>query len=80
MTEACFDRCIDDLNSRKLNETEESCIEGCASKFVKFNHRMMATFVEANSLIVNKRIKDVEDAQKLLDEANKKTQEVAVSV
>ncbi|XP_044749854.1 mitochondrial import inner membrane translocase subunit Tim10 B [Coccinella septempunctata] len=63
MTETCFSKCVDNINSRKLDPNEIDCIEDCSSKFIKFNHRLMGTFMEAQSIIVNQRIKDVEEQQ-----------------
>lgn len=70
MTETCFSKCIDNINSRKLDPNEILCIEDCSSKFIKFNHRLMGTFVEVQNVIVNQRIKDVEEQQAKLAMVN----------
>ncbi|KAL3267104.1 hypothetical protein HHI36_011244 [Cryptolaemus montrouzieri] len=66
MTETCFGKCVDNLNSRILNPNEKECIEDCASKFIKFNHKLMSTFVEVQSLIVNRRMKEVEEQSQMM--------------
>lgn len=71
MTETCFRKCVDNINSRKLDPIEMECIDDCSSKFIRFNQRLMGTFMEVQSIIVNQRIKDVEEQQaKLLMESS----------
>lgn len=60
VSEACFRSCVDNFNGRTLDEDESGCVEGCASKFIQYNHRVMADFVKAQTAIVNKRIQNVE--------------------
>lgn len=65
MSEICFARCIDNVNSRKLSENEIACVEDCSSKFVKFNNKLMQNFVKAQTEIVNKRVEEAEKQKKL---------------
>lgn len=58
VSEACFRQCVDNFNGRVLDEDETSCVEGCASKFIKYNHRVMGDFVKAQTAVVNKRMQD----------------------
>ncbi|KAL3309723.1 hypothetical protein Ciccas_011726, partial [Cichlidogyrus casuarinus] len=36
----CFDRCVSNFTSRKLNDSELNCIELCSQKFAKMNQRL----------------------------------------
>ncbi|XP_018571276.1 mitochondrial import inner membrane translocase subunit Tim10B [Anoplophora glabripennis] len=65
MSEICFARCIDNMNSRKLSEDEITCVEDCSSKFVKFNNKLMQNFVKAQTEIVNKRVEEAEKQRQL---------------
>lgn len=58
VSEACFRHCVDNFNARILDEDEGGCVEGCASKFIKYNHKVMGDFVKAQTVIVNKRMED----------------------
>ncbi|KAF7236588.1 Mitochondrial import inner membrane translocase subunit Tim10 B [Varanus komodoensis] len=62
MTEACFQRCVSNLNYRALARDEESCLDNCASKLVRSNHRLMAAYVQLMPSIVQRRISDYEAA------------------
>ncbi|KAK9876541.1 hypothetical protein WA026_013915 [Henosepilachna vigintioctopunctata] len=65
MTDTCFGKCVDNLYSRQLEPNELSCIEDCASKFIKFNSKIMTTFVEVQNTIVQRRMKDMEEQLKM---------------
>ncbi|KAJ8933019.1 hypothetical protein NQ314_014258 [Rhamnusium bicolor] len=62
MTEICFARCIDNVNSRILDQNEINCVDDCSSKFVKFNNKLMQNFVTAQTNIVNKRVEEARTA------------------
>lgn len=49
---------MDNFNARMLDEDESGCVEKCASKFIKYNHRVMGDFVKAQTAIVNKRMQE----------------------
>ncbi|CAH1103240.1 unnamed protein product [Psylliodes chrysocephalus] len=76
MTEMCFKRCINNVNTRDLDQDEIECIEDCSSKFIKYNNKLMQNFVVAQTDIVNKR---VADAEKLQQESQIENLEQAVS-
>lgn len=80
MTEMCFKRCIDNLNSRKLDPDELICVEDCSQKFILYNNKLMQNFVRAQSEIMNKRMKDAEEQQKLLDSQEQKQNALADSI
>ncbi|XP_058040740.1 mitochondrial import inner membrane translocase subunit Tim10 B [Ahaetulla prasina] len=62
MTELCFQRCVADLNYRALTRHEEACLDGCAGKLVRSNHRLMAAYVQLMPSLVQRRIADYEAA------------------
>ncbi|XP_013924104.1 PREDICTED: mitochondrial import inner membrane translocase subunit Tim10 B [Thamnophis sirtalis] len=62
MTELCFQRCVADLNYRALTRQEEACLDGCAGKLVRSNHRLMAAYVQLMPSLVQRRITDYEAA------------------
>ncbi|XP_076261526.1 translocase of inner membrane 9b [Rhynchophorus ferrugineus] len=72
MTEMCFKRCIDNLNSRKLDPHELACVEDCSQKFILYNNKLMQNFVRAQSEIMNKRMKEAEEQSMLDSEEQKK--------
>ncbi|KAG5866004.1 hypothetical protein JTB14_020636 [Gonioctena quinquepunctata] len=63
MTEMCFSRCIDNINTRDLSNNEIACVEDCSAKFIKFNNKLMQNFVNAQTEIVNKRAAEFEKQQ-----------------
>ncbi|CAH1377866.1 unnamed protein product [Tenebrio molitor] len=76
MTERCFYKCTEHMNSRELSPTEVDCTEKCAMKFIKYNNKLMMNFVRSQSDIMTRRMKEAEQQQQLLDNNN---QEVTVS-
>ncbi|XP_064637806.1 mitochondrial import inner membrane translocase subunit Tim10 B-like [Lineus longissimus] len=62
LTENCFNVCISNLNSRKSTKEEDSCIDACVNRFVRYNQRAMGTFVEAQ---LKKREKEAKEAANL---------------
>lgn len=68
----CFQRCVDNINTRKLDEYEVKCVEDCSQKFVTYNNKLMQNFVKAQQEIVNKRMKLADEEQKALEEQQQK--------
>ncbi|KAL8191480.1 UNVERIFIED_CONTAM: Mitochondrial import inner membrane translocase subunit Tim10 B [Gekko kuhli] len=62
MTELCFQRCVCSLNYRALTRHEEACLDGCAGKLVRSNHRLMAAYVQLMPALVQRRVADYEAA------------------
>ncbi|XP_029457755.1 mitochondrial import inner membrane translocase subunit Tim10 B [Rhinatrema bivittatum] len=60
MTEICFSRCVSNLNYRILTMEEEQCLDSCAVKLIRSNHRLMAAYVELMPTIVQRRVMDYE--------------------
>ncbi|KAM4047669.1 mitochondrial import inner membrane translocase subunit Tim10 B [Anomaloglossus baeobatrachus] len=72
MTELCFSRCAKNLNYRSLTMEEEQCLDSCASKLIRSNHRLMASYVALMPGLVQRRMADYESQNKETDN----TQEV----
>lgn len=76
ITERCFNSCVDNLFSRRVEQNENECVAVCVDKFAKVNQRMMTTYVEVQSAINEKRMKEYE-AQLKESQAQAAQQEVA---
>ncbi|KAF5283431.1 hypothetical protein FQA39_LY04807 [Lamprigera yunnana] len=63
LSNKCFKRCVDNLNSRHLNQNEIECVDRCSEKFIKLNHRFMPMYVENQQILVNRRVKEIEESQ-----------------
>uniref|UniRef100_A0A669QB64 Mitochondrial import inner membrane translocase subunit n=1 Tax=Phasianus colchicus TaxID=9054 RepID=A0A669QB64_PHACC len=61
MTELCFRRCVSDLGYRLLSQREERCLDGCAGKLIRANHRLMGAYVALMPSIVQRRAARLED-------------------
>ncbi|NXJ05154.1 T10B translocase, partial [Odontophorus gujanensis] len=61
MTELCFRRCVSDLGYRLLSRREERCLDGCAGKLVRANHRLMGAYVALVPTVVQRRNARPED-------------------
>lgn len=59
MSETCFTHCVDNFNTRNLDVNEEKCLERCMGKYVSFNHRILAIYVEAQQKIMKKRSEEL---------------------
>ncbi|XP_063806849.1 mitochondrial import inner membrane translocase subunit Tim10 B [Pseudophryne corroboree] len=64
MTELCFSRCAKNLNYRSLTMDEEQCLDSCASKFIRSNHRLMGAYVGLMPAVVQRRMADYESLNK----------------
>ncbi|XP_069827974.1 mitochondrial import inner membrane translocase subunit Tim10 B [Dendropsophus ebraccatus] len=64
MTELCFSRCAKNLNYRTLTMEEEQCLDSCASKLIRSNHRLMASYVAVMPGVVQRRMADYEAQNK----------------
>mmetsp|Transcript_7468 Transcript_7468/g.9952 ORF Transcript_7468/g.9952 Transcript_7468/m.9952 type:complete len:94 (+) Transcript_7468:211-492(+) len=42
----CFDECVQGFKSKKLTDTEDTCVEQCAEKFIKLTQRVGFRFAE----------------------------------
>ncbi|KAG5844723.1 hypothetical protein ANANG_G00165560 [Anguilla anguilla] len=60
MTEICFQRCTSNLNYRNLTMDEERCVDSCAGKLIRTNHRLMGTYVQLMPGIVQRRLEEME--------------------
>ncbi|XP_060568753.1 mitochondrial import inner membrane translocase subunit Tim9-like [Ruditapes philippinarum] len=62
LTEMCFQRCITNFNNRGLSTDENSCVGGCVDRYVKFNQRLMLTFMEFQNAKQEATVKELEKA------------------
>ncbi|XP_072201882.1 mitochondrial import inner membrane translocase subunit Tim10 B [Excalfactoria chinensis] len=62
MTEICFRRCVSDLGYRLLSRSEERCLDCCAGKLIRSNHRLMGAYVALMPGIVQRRAASLEDS------------------
>ncbi|KAM4697241.1 mitochondrial import inner membrane translocase subunit Tim10 B [Discoglossus pictus] len=69
MTELCFSRCAKNLNYRTLTMEEEQCLDSCASKLIRSNHRLMGAYVGLMPSVVQRRMEDMEKQSKELETA-----------
>ncbi|KAG7515811.1 hypothetical protein JOB18_016461 [Solea senegalensis] len=60
MTEICFQRCTNNFNYRNLTMDEERCVDSCAGKLIRSNHRLMATYVQLMPRMVQRRMEEME--------------------
>uniref|UniRef100_F6QWJ6 Mitochondrial import inner membrane translocase subunit n=1 Tax=Ornithorhynchus anatinus TaxID=9258 RepID=F6QWJ6_ORNAN len=60
LTELCFERCVPSLHYRALAPDEEACLDSCAGKFVRSNHRLMAAYMQLMPTLVQRRVADLE--------------------
>ncbi|XP_048351214.1 mitochondrial import inner membrane translocase subunit Tim10 B [Sphaerodactylus townsendi] len=58
LTESCFQRCACDLGHRALSRREESCLDCCAGKLLRSNHRLMAAYVRLMPALLQRRLAD----------------------
>ncbi|KAB5543506.1 hypothetical protein PHYPO_G00079960 [Pangasianodon hypophthalmus] len=60
MTEICFQRCTNNFNYRNLTMDEEHCVDNCAGKLIRSNHRLMGTYVKLMPAMVQRRMEEME--------------------
>ncbi|XP_053297612.1 mitochondrial import inner membrane translocase subunit Tim10 B [Pleuronectes platessa] len=60
MTEACFQRCSSNFNYRNLTMDEERCLDSCAGKLIRSNHRMMGAYVQLMPRMMQRRMDEME--------------------
>jgi len=60
MTEICFQRCSSNFNYRNLTMDEERCVDSCAGKLIRSNHRLMGTYVQLMPRMVQRRMEEME--------------------
>lgn len=56
----CFKHCADNFNSRELSTEESKCLDRCVIKFSSVNQRVMSGYVEEQTLINTRRMKEME--------------------
>ncbi|XP_037324254.2 mitochondrial import inner membrane translocase subunit Tim10 B [Pungitius pungitius] len=69
MTEICFQRCSSNFNYRNLTMDEERCVDSCAGKLIRSNHRLMGTYVQLMPRMVQRRMEEMESKAKAAEAA-----------
>ncbi|XP_051973359.1 mitochondrial import inner membrane translocase subunit Tim10 B-like [Xyrauchen texanus] len=77
MTEICFQRCTSNFNYRNLTMDEESCVDNCAGKLIRTNHRLMGTYVQLMPAMVQKRMQEMESKAAEVAKAEAAAQEAS---
>jgi len=49
LVQKCFEHCVDDFSSAKVNSREEGCVMRCVDKFLKSSERLGQRFQEQNA-------------------------------
>ncbi|KAF1351044.1 Tim10/DDP family zinc finger-domain-containing protein [Delphinella strobiligena] len=49
LVQKCFENCVDDFTSAKVNSKEEGCVMRCVDKFLKSSERLGQRFQEQNA-------------------------------
>lgn len=56
----CFSHCVDNFYNRDLSTEESTCLDRCVIKFSNINQRIMSTYIRDQSVINERRMKEVE--------------------
>lgn len=56
----CFKHCADNFYNRQLSTEESTCLDRCVIKFSSVNQRVMASYVEDQTAINARRLKEME--------------------
>lgn len=60
MTEICFQRCTSNFNYRNLTMDEDRCVDNCAGKLIRSNHRLMGSYVQLMPKMVQRRMDEMQ--------------------
>ncbi|XP_076024989.1 mitochondrial import inner membrane translocase subunit Tim10 B [Genypterus blacodes] len=60
MTETCFQKCSSNFNYRNLTMDEERCVDSCAGKLIRSNHRLMSSYVQLMPKMMQRRMDELE--------------------
>lgn len=71
--------CADNFFSRSLSDYESDCLDKCVLKFSNVNQRVMATSVKEQTIINDRRMKEMEQQIQTLNAATPETQSVVAS-
>jgi mitochondrial import inner membrane translocase subunit TIM9 len=55
LVERCFETCVTSFRSKALDKSETSCVEQCASRYIKMTQRVGLRFAEHQALQQQKR-------------------------
>lgn len=68
LTELCFVHCADNFFTRQLSDDESNCLDKCVLKFSNVNQRVMTAYVNDQSIINERRMKEVEEQARVANE------------
>lgn len=69
MSHNCFQSCVNNFYSRDLASDEENCVDLCAKKHIKVNHKIMGIFMELQPMIISKRMEEMNQAALQIEQA-----------
>ncbi|TRY73492.1 hypothetical protein TCAL_13419 [Tigriopus californicus] len=75
ISEHCFNHCVLNMNDRQMTSEESGCVNQCAEKNMRVNHKMLGAFMVEQPKIMEQK---AEAAQKEADEVMRKLQEQGV--
>jgi len=50
LVERCFDGCVTSFRSKTMSKSESSCVENCASRYIKMTQRVGLRFAEHQAM------------------------------
>lgn len=69
LTELCFQHCADNFFNRDLSPEESTCLDRCVNKFSSVNARVMSSYVEMQTEINTRRMKEMETQMQVARDA-----------
>lgn len=69
LTELCFQHCADNFFNRQLSPEETTCLDRCVNKFSGVNARVMSSYVEFQTEINTRRMKEMETQMQVARDA-----------
>ncbi|XP_023339156.1 mitochondrial import inner membrane translocase subunit Tim10 B [Eurytemora carolleeae] len=68
LSEACFNTCILNFNSRNLTSEEVGCADVCVSKSLNFNNKAVAVYMVEQPRHTEKRMKEAHNMDEFMKE------------
>lgn len=69
LTEMCFLHCADNFFTRQLSDNESNCLDKCVLKFSNVNQRVMGAYIHDQSILNERRMKEMEEQARAANEA-----------
>lgn len=80
ITEVCFKACVDNLSSRNCSVEEDKCVDNCFRKFSSANQRLLATYVEQQAAVNQRRAAELERLEREALQKQQQEQQAAATV